>query len=155
MEKTVIVKYVRLVKKLFVIFSCVMIPAVMVSLILAVNGYVAFYAIAPVLAVGYLVVYGLYAMRVSMSVVLAMDVTDEVVHLKTKRKTFTYDAKRGCVGMKAGKKKFVGTFRTQDSQDSFIFLRRVPFAKRYETGFTAEEMRRVYPALAEDAEETE
>ena len=155
MEKPIVANYVRRMKKLFVIFSFVMIPAVMISLIFAFNGVFAFYIVAPVLAVAYLVAYGFYAMRVSMSVVIAVEMTDVVVHLKTKRKTFTYDAKMGCVAMKAKKGKYIGTFRTQNSEDKFIFLRRVPFTKRYEVAFSPEDMRLLFPAFADAVQDSD
>ena len=151
MEKALIVNYVRLVKKLFVIFSCVMLPAVMVCLIFAFGGSIAFCILAPALIIAYLTVYALYALRVSMGIVLGAEVTESVVHLKTKRKTFTYDARCGCVGVKVKKNKFVCTFRTQTSEDTFTFLRRVPFAKRYEEGFGEDEMRRIVPNFDEYA----
>lgn len=150
MFKESIANYVRIMKKLFVIFSCFMIVAIMVSLTFAFNQFVAFYVIAPLLIVAYLVAYGFYAIRVSMSVVIAVEVTDLVIHLKTKRRTFTYDAKAGCVAMKEKRGSFVGTFRTQDSEDKFVFLRHVPFTKSYETAFTEEDMRLIYPAFGED-----
>ena len=149
MEKPTVANYVRLIKKLFVIFSCVMIPAIMVCLVFAFGGVFAFYFIAPVLILAYLIVYGLYAIRISMSVVIGLEVTDQVIHLKTKRKTFTYDAKTGCVAMKAKKGKFIGTFRTQDSEDKFIFLRHVPFTKHYDIAFSADEMRYLFPDFDE------
>ena len=89
MFKESIANYVRIMKKLFVIFSCFMIVAIMVSLTFAFSQFVAFYVIAPLLIVAYLVAYGFYAIRVSMSVVIAVEVTDLVIHLKTKRRTFT------------------------------------------------------------------
>lgn len=152
MEKSSVANYVRLVKKIFVIFSCVMIPAIMVFLILAFNRFVAFYVLAPVAIVAYLAVYAVYALRVSMGIVIAVEKTDLVVHIRTKRKTFTYDANMGCVALKEKNGKFIGTFRTQDSEDKFIFLKHVPFTRRYETAFTREEMRLLFPAVCEDAE---
>ena len=153
MEKEIVANYVRRIKKLFVIFSCVMIPAIMVCLIFAFGGSIAFCIIAPVLIVVYLILYGVYALYVSMGLVVGYEVTDLVVHIKTKRKTFTYDARMGCVAIKVKKGKFVGTFRTQDSEDKFVFLRRVPFTKRYEVAFTEDDMRRIFPAFEEEGED--
>lgn len=147
MEKRSIVNFVRLVKKAFVIFSCVMLAAIMVSLTFAFSKVFAFYIIAPALIVAYLVVYGVYALYVSMGLVLGIEVTDQVVHLKTKRKTFTYDVKMGCIAVKVKKNKFVATFRTQDSQDKFTFLRHVPFTKHYEVAFSEDEIRLFYPDI--------
>ena len=146
MQKENVANFVRLAKKVFVIFSCVMIVAIMVSLTFAFSRVFAFYIIAPLLIVLYLVAYAFYALRVSMSIVIAVEVTDQVIHLKTNRKTFTYDAKTGCVAVKENKGSFVGTFRTQDSEDKFVFLRHVPFTKRYEVAFTEDDMRLICPA---------
>ena len=144
-----IVHYVKTVKKLFLIFSLIAIPAFMVSLVFAVGKVVPFYFIAPAIAVGYLVVYGFYAMRVSMGTVTGIEITDQVVHLHTPRKTFTYDVKAGCVEVKTYKNRYVGTFQTQNSRDKFIFYRRVLFSKSYMEQFTAEEIRLFFPSLDE------
>lgn len=149
-EKQGVVKYVGIMKKLFVIFSCIALPIFMVSLVFAFARYIAFFIIAPAILILYFVVYGFYAMRVSMGTVIGIEITDKVVHLKTKRKTFTYDVKSGCVSMTPKKNYFVGTFRTQDSQDRFLFYRHVPFTKYYEEQFTFAEMQRLYPALEEE-----
>lgn len=149
MEKAGVVKYVRTMKKLFILFSVVAIPAIMVSLVFAFSRYAAFYFIAPALIILYLVVYGFYAMHVSMGAVLEVQVTKEVVHIRTKRKTFTYDAQNGCVDMKVYKNKFVGTFRAQNSQDKFTFYRRVLFSKYSEEQFTEGDIARFYPRIEE------
>lgn len=132
---------------MFVIFSCVALPALMVCLIFAFSGYAAFWFIAPAVFVVYLVVYGVYALVISMGTVIGLETTDKVVYIKTKRKTYTYDVKRGCKKVKATRRKFVCTFETQDSRDKFTFLRKVLFAKSYEDQFTAEEIAAFYPAI--------
>ena len=137
-------KYVKIVRQLFIIFNVIAIPAFMVSLVFAFSSFMAFYFIAPAVGILYFTVYGLYTMRVSLGVVIGMEVTDQVIHLKTRRKTFTYDAKRGCVAMKVYKNKFVGTFETQDSRDKFIFYRHPPFLPYSAEQFTAADMERIY-----------
>lgn len=148
-EKTGILKYVNIIRGLFIAFSCIMLPALMICLVLAASKYAAFYIIAPVLAIAYLVVYGFYAMRVSMGTVIGIEVTDKVVHLKTKRKTYTYDVRTGCVAMKVTKNKFVGTFQTQDSRDSFTFYRHVSFSPYHEEQFLKEDIRLFFPGIDE------
>lgn len=132
---------------MFVIFSCVALPALMVCLIFAFSGYAAFWFIAPAVFVVYLAVYGVYALVISMGTVIGFETTDKVVYVKTKRKTYTYDVKRGCKKVKATRRKFVCTFETQDSSDKFTFLRKVLFTKSYEDQFTAEEIATFYPAI--------
>ncbi len=149
MEKAGVVKYVRIMKKLFVIFSVIAVPAIMVCFVFMFSRYAAFYFISPALIVFYLIVYGLYAMRVSMGAVLEVHVTKEVVHIRTKRKTFTYDAQNGCVDMKVYKNKFVGTFQTQNSRDKFTFYRRVLFSKYSEEQFTERDIEHFYPRIHE------
>ena len=144
-----IVHYVKTVKKLFLIFSLIAIPAFMVSLVFAFGKVVPFYFIAPAIAVVYLIIYGFYAMRVSMGTVTGIEVTDKVVHLHTRRKTFTYDVKAGCVEVKTYKNRYVGTFQTQNSRDKFIFYRRALFSKSYMEQFTAEEIRSFFPSFCE------
>ncbi len=140
-------KYVKLVKRAFVIFSCFAFPVMMVCAVFAFLGYAAFWFILPAVIIVYLVIYGYYAMYVSMGTVIKLEVNDQVVHLTTKRKTFSYDVNGGCVGLKAKNGKYVATFRTHDSQDSFIFYTHVPFTKRYETAFSKEDLRAFYPAI--------
>lgn len=144
-----VLHYVKIVKKLFLAFSFIAIPAFMVSLVFAFGKSVPFYFIAPAIAVCYFVVYGFYAMHVSMGTVTGIEITDKVVHLKTPRKTFTYDVNMGCVEVKTFKNKFVGTFQTQNSRDKFIFYRRVLFTKSYIEQFTAEDVLSFFPSFCE------
>ena len=146
-EKPAVLKYVKFWKKMFVIFSCIALPVLMVCLIFAFAGYAAYWFIAPAVFAVYLVVYGVYALVISMGTVIGFETTDKVVYVKTKRKTYTYDVKRGCKKVKATRRKFVCTFETQDSRDKFTFLRKVLFAKSYEDQFTAEEIAAFYPAI--------
>lgn len=142
-----ILKYVNTVKKLYIAFTVVDLLALMVSAVFAFNKFFAFYFIAPALLLAWLVVYGLYAMRVSMGTVIGIEVTKEVVHLKTKRKTYTYDRERGCENIKVKGNKFVGTFATDSSRDKFIFYRRVLFSKYHEEQFTVEDIARFYSQI--------
>lgn len=148
-DKPAIEKYVGIMKRLFLLFSAVTLPALMVCFVFALLKYAAFWIISPVLAVLWFTVYGLYAMHVSMGTVLGMEITDKVIHLRTKRRTYTYDARSGCVAVKATKRKFVATFETQDSRDKFVFYRRVLFAKSFEEQFTPSEIALFYPAVEE------
>ncbi len=148
-EKPAILNYVKIWKKFFVLFSIVAIPALMVCLVFAFMKAMAFWIITPAIFVVYLTVYGFYALRISMGAAIGFETTDKVVHVITKRKTYTYDVKRGCVGVKATKRRFVCTFETQDSTDKFTFYRRVMFAKRYEEQFTPEEIASFYPRIDE------
>lgn len=149
--KQSIKKYVDILKSLFIAFSVLVIPSFMVSLVYAFSGALAFCIIAPVLGVVYLVVYALYALRISMGTVIGTEITDKVVHIKTKRKTFTYDVHMGCVNVKVKKNKFIATFQTQDSRDKFVFLRRFAVFGSGAEQFTAEDIRAFYPALDEEA----
>ena len=144
-----ILKFVKIIKRLFILYSVVVLLAFMISAVFAFNKVFAFYFIAPALLLAWLVVYGLYAMRVSMGTVIGVEVTNEVVHLKTKRKTYTYDRERGCEKIIVKGNKFIGTFATQSSRDTFIFYRRVLFSKYHEEQFTAEEIARFYPKIEE------
>lgn len=149
-QKHAVEKYVKTVKKMFIVFSVVALTAIMVCLLYAFMGYAAFWIIAPCALVFYLAVYAFYALRVSMGTAIGFETTDTVVYVRTKRKTYTYDVKRGCVGVKTTKRKFVCTFETQDSRDTFIFYRKAYFAKRYEDQFTADEIAAFYPKIAEN-----
>ena len=140
-------KFVKIIKRLFIVYSIVVLFATMVCGVFAFNKVFAFYFVTPVLIVAWLVVYGLYAMRVSMGTVIGIEVTNEVVHLKTKRKTYTYDREHGCEKIKIKGNKFIGTFSTQKSRDSFIFYRRVLFTSYHEEQFTVEDIARFYPKI--------
>ncbi len=141
-----VVKYVKIVKRLFIAVSVVAIPALMVSLVLAFSHRVLCYYLAPAIAVAYFVLYGYYALRVSLGTALSVETTDKVVHIKTKRKTFTYDLDGGCVSLKTYKNKFVGVFESQTSREKFVFYRRVLFSKYSEEQFTEEDLRPFLPA---------
>lgn len=82
-----------------------------------------------------------------MGTVLGVQFMGDSLRLVTKRKTFLYDAKEGCISVKEKKNKFIAVFRTADSQDSFIFYRRVLFTPYHEEQFTADDMKLIYPAF--------
>ena len=102
----------------------------MVLLVFAFNGTALgkpiFFSAAAVVLIGYFIAYGFYTMRVSLGTVLGIETTNEVVHLHTARKTYTYDVRMGCVGVKEHRNRFVAVFRTQDSRDSFTFYKHAP-----------------------------
>ena len=146
-DKPSVLKFVNLCRKLFIIFSCIALPALMVCLIFAVRGYMGFLFISIAIALVYFTLYGLYAVYISMGTVVGFETTDKVVYVRTRRKTYTYDVKRGCKAVKTTKRKFVCTFETKDSRDKFIFPRKVLFAKSYDEQFTVAEIATFYPAI--------
>ena len=135
-EQPVVLRYVRAMKKAMVLVSCIAIPAIMICAVFAFLGYIGFWIVTPAVLIVYFALYGWYALRVSMGTVIGTEVTDTVVHVKTKRAVYTYDVNAGCVAVRQKKNCWVATFRTQTSQDSFIFYRRAPFSRPYETAFT-------------------
>ena len=86
-------------------------------------------------------------MHVSMGTVIALEVTEQSVHLTTKRKIFTYDTQGGCIDVKAKNGRYVATFRGHGSEDRFIFYTHVPFTKRYEEAFVKADLRAFYPLI--------
>ena len=145
-EKEGVVKYVNIVKRLFMAFSIVMIPFFLFCLFLAVRPYAAFWIITPAVAVLYFVVYGFYAMRVSMGTALGFQIVGSTVRVQTKRKTFIYDLSDGEIFVKESSRKYIVTFRADGAQDSFIFYRRVAFTPYHEEQFTKEDIRLIYSA---------
>lgn len=139
-EQPAVVRYVRLMKKCFVILSCIVIPAIMVCAVFAFAGYIGFWIVTPAVLIVYLAVYAWYALHVSIGTVIGLEVTSEVIHVKTKRGTYTYDVKTGCAGVRRKKHRLIATFRTQTSQDSFTFYLRAPFSKPYEEAFTERDL---------------
>ena len=150
------VKYVRLMKKLFVVFSVVMLPVFMTLLVFAFNGTdigkPILFSAAAVALVLYFIVYGYYTMRVTLGTVLGVETTNEVVHLHTARKTYTYDVHMGCVQLKEHKNRFVAVFETQDSRDSFVFFKRAPFSAFSDTQFSLDDISRFCAHRPEQAE---
>ncbi len=143
------VRYVNIVRRLFIIFCCVALPALMICLVFCFLRVMAFWIITPVAGVLFFVVYGFYTLRVSLGTVIAYETTEQVVHLKTRRRTFTYDVKRGCVAMAVKGNRYIGTFQTQDSRDKFVFYRRAPFSKISDAQFTADDIASFFPRFAE------
>ena len=150
------VKYTAVMKKLFIAFSVVMIPVIMLLLLFGVNGtdigMPIFLSAAAVALVLYFIVYGYYTMRVTLGTVLGVETTNEVVHLHTARKTYTYDVHMGCVQLKEHKNRFVAVFETQDSRDSFVFFKHAPFSAFSDAQFTAEDISRFCAHRPEQAE---
>lgn len=139
-EQPVVIRFVKTVKKIFVIFSCFAIPVIMVCAVFAFLGYIGFWIVTPLVLIAYLAVYCWYAMHISMGTVIGIEVTDQVVHVKTRRGLYTYDAERGCTAVCRKRHAWLVTFCTQTTKDKFIFYSRVPFAKPYETAFTQEDI---------------
>ena len=135
-EQPAIVRYVRTMKKCMVAVSCVALPAILVCAAFAFAGYIGFWIVTPALLVAYFALYAWYALHVSMGTVIALEAAGDVVHIRTKRGTFTYAAEGGCVAVRRRRRSLVATFRTQTSQDSFVFYFRAPFSKPYEEAFT-------------------
>lgn len=146
------VKYVRTVKIMLIVFTVAVFPTLMVLTALACNiggtPRAVYSVIVAALAVVWFTVYGFYAMRVSMGTVTGLETTDKVVHLHTKRKTFTYDVKAGCVAVKVKGNRYLCTFETQDSRDKFIFYRHAPFSKYTDGQFSEEDICAFCPAFA-------
>lgn len=146
------VKYVARMKQIFIILSVLILPASMVICALAFNTkgipQIVYACATAGLLLFFFVMYGFYAMRVSMGTVLGIETTDLVVHLTTKRKVFTYDVKSGCVAVKVKKNRFICTFETQDSRDKFIFYRHAPLSRYSDGQFTEEDVERFCPAFA-------
>lgn len=144
-----VLKYVKIMKRLWLVFSIVAIPALMVFIVMAINDVnrPLFIALAVVLGLAYFILYGFYTVNVTLGAVMQIEVNKKVFYLKTSRKTFTYDLRQGCVGMKVYKNRFVGTFRTQDSEDKFIFYRRVLFSPYSEEQFTPDDIRLICPDI--------
>lgn len=148
-SKEGVARYVTIMRRMFIGFAVVMIPAALICFAYAFSGYIGFWIISAALVVALIAAYCVYAMYVSMGAVVGFEITDKVLHVKTRRKTFTYDAGMGCVGVKVSRKKFIATFETRDSRDKFIFYRKVWFSKHFEEQFTVEEIKLFYPELAE------
>lgn len=147
--KEAIVRYVKGMGKIVTAICVVLAIFSMVSLVFAFGGFIGFMILAPVGIIAFLTVYSVYALKVSLDTVMGIEVTKEVVHVKVKRKIFTYDAVTGCIAVKEYKNKFVCTFQTQDSVDKFTFYKRPPFSKPYAEGFTEGEIRSFCPRFDE------
>ena len=63
-------KYVGVCKKLFTVFACVTVPLFMVCLVFACARYLAFCFIVPAVGIAMVVVYALYASRISLGTVI-------------------------------------------------------------------------------------
>lgn len=147
--KASIVRFVKIVKNIVTLVCAALAVFSMIALVFAFSGYLGFIILAPIGIVAFLVVYGFYAVKFSLDVVLGVEMGAQTMLIKTKRKTFTYGL-GDCVSVKEYDKKYVCTFQTQDSSDRFTFLKRAPFSKPYEEGFTEEDIQKIYPQFAEE-----
>lgn len=150
-ERSGSVKYVKLMGRLFLCWSIVLLPTLMIFLVLAFNTKgteCVLYSIgSALLALAFFVSYGFYTFRVTLGTVIGLEQTDKVVHLHTKRKTFTYDAHMGCVEVKVKRNRYVCVFETQDSRDSFLFYRHAPFSKYSDGQYTDRDIAGFCPAF--------
>lgn len=152
--KAGVAKYVKIMKRLMFACGAILLPTLMVLLVFTVNSENKglFISLVVVDALLFFTLYGFYTVRVSLGAVLQLETNSKMMYLKTSRKVFSYDLKRECVKMKIYPNRFVATFRTQDSEDSFTFYRHVPFTPYQEEQFTMEEMRQIFPQI-DDIEE--
>lgn len=146
-------KYVRRVRCIFMIAAVAVFFALMILLALAVGlsgtPRIVYGCSAGALLLLFLVGYGSYEMGVSMGTVLSVEITEQVVHLTTRRKVFTYDVKRGCVGVKRTHNRFVCTFETQNSRDKFSFYTHAPLSAYGDSQFSEEDIRAFCPRYDE------
>lgn len=142
--KEPIVRYVKFVKKVVAVVCVVLAIAAFVSVGFAFSGVIGFMILAPVFMIAFLAVYGVYAVKFSLDIVLGVEYGKKTVELRTKRKTFTFGLD-ACESVKETEKKYVCTFCTADSEDKFTFLKRVPLMKPYEVCFTEEDIRKFKP----------
>lgn len=146
-------RFVRITSRLFIALSAIVLPALMIIFALAVNlsgtGRIIYAVVGVVMAIVYFVIYGFYAMTVSMGTVIGIEYTEMVVHLTTKRKVFTYDVKMGCVNVKRKGKRYICTFRAQNAQDKFVFWTKAPFTRFSDEQFTENDIRTFYPRFDE------
>ncbi len=143
--KEPILRYVKFMKKIVLLVCIPLLILIAISLIFSFMGVIGFMIIGGASVIALFSVYGWYQIFFSMGTVTNFEMTKEVVHIHTRRKTFTYDAVGGCVGVKETPRKYICTFATQDSEDKFTFYKKVPFMKPYEACFTEEEILRFYP----------
>ena len=149
--KACIVRYIRIVKYIVTAICAALGVFSMVCLVFAFNRYLGFIILAPVAILSFLIVDGVYAVKFSLNIVLGVELGAQTVLIKTKRKTFTYGLDE-CVGVREDRKKYVCTFQTQDSKDTFTFLKHAPFSKPYEEGFTDEDICLFYPEYGKEEE---
>ena len=79
-EQPTVIRYVRTMKKWMVILSCIAIPAIMICAVFAFMGYIGFWIVTPVALVVYLVIYGWYALHVSMGTSFTSKQSAEHIH---------------------------------------------------------------------------
>lgn len=144
--KEPIVRYLKFVKKVVAVVCVLLAAAIFVSIGFAFSGYIGFMIVTPVLMAAFLTVYGIYAVKFSLNLVLGVEYGKQTLTIRTKRKAFSYGF-GACEDVKEKENKYVCTFGTQDSVDKFTFLKRVPFMKPYETCFTEEDIERFAPAF--------
>lgn len=146
-------KYVKIMGILISAVGIVILPALMITLVFAVQAEgserVIFAFSGAAMAIGFLVLYGLFSLNVWMGTVIGLRTTDQVVYLTTKRRVFTYDVRMGCVAVVKKGKRFVCTFETQNSRDKFIFFLHAPFSKYSDRQFTEEDIRSFCPNFDE------
>ena len=98
--KEAILRYVKFMKRLTLSVCIPLLVLLMVSLIFSFLRVIGFMIIGGASLVALFAVYGWYQISFSMGTVIRMEVTEEVVYIYTNRKTFTYDAVGGCIGVK-------------------------------------------------------
>ena len=147
------VHYVRTMKKVFTIFSACFFVFWMLLTMLAFNGTELgkpiLFSLSAVLLVGWFVLYAFYTNRITLGTVLGIETTNEVVHLHTARKTYTYDVHIGCVSVKKHRNRFVAVFETQDSRDSFTFFKHAPFSTFSDGQFSSDDISRFFACRPE------
>ncbi len=151
--KEPIIRYVKSMKRIVLLICIPLLILILVSLLFAFNGVIGFMIIGGVAIIALFTVYGWYQLSFSMGTVISYERTKEVIHIHTRRKTFTYDAESGCINVKETPRKYICTFATEDSEDKFSFYKRVPFMKPYEECFTEADILKFYPDFQSELEE--
>lgn len=94
----------------------------------------------------------IYNNKIAMGTVFEYIVKGKTITLRTPKKDFTYDLEDGCKSVVKKGGKYVCLFIDASYADTFIFYKRAPLTKNYDTQFSDDDIRVFFPSFSPSRE---
>lgn len=148
-----ILSYLKKAKTIYTVLNVIFFLLIGVSFVVLTQFYmymgmlILFGAILVVTLGLFIAIHIIYNNKVAMGTVFEYVVEKNTITLRTPKKNFTYDLTNGCKSVVKKGGKYVCLFVDASYADTFIFYKRPPFAKNYETQFSDDDIRVFFPSF--------
>lgn len=149
-----ILSYLKKAKTLYTVLNVICFLLIGISFVMLTQvynkyiGLIIVFGSILVVALGlFIAMHIVYNSKVAMGTVFEYIVERGTITLRTPKKDFTYDLAEGCKSVVKKGGKYVCLFVDGTYADTFIFYKRVPFAKNYDDQFSDDDIRVFFPSF--------